>query len=246
MFDINEPPTDINISNYTVAENADSGTIVGKLNVKDPDSGQTHSCVLLDDAQNTFALINDILQVKQNKLLDFERSNKLSVLIQCDDSGFPKQSLKKQISIFINDVNEQPTSISISKTTVAENAVNEFVGTLQTSDPDAKDNIFIYKLMKGEDYFMLKKGKQLFTKVDLNYEKKNSYQIEIRSTDSEGKDTMIILRKPLLNCREDILQVFSFTINKIKNINFFNIFQDFGYPVTLPLALLTEMIHRPI
>ena len=205
MFDINEPPTDINISNYTVAENADSGTIVGKLNVKDPDSGQTHSCVLLNDAQNTFALINDILQVKQNKLLDFERSNKLGVLIQCDDSGFPKQSLKKQISIFINDVNEQPTSISISKTTVAENAVNEFVGTLQTSDPDAKDNIFIYKLMKGEDNFMVKKGNQLFTKVELNYEKKNSYQIEIRSTDSEGKDTMINSRKPLINCKRCLL-----------------------------------------
>lgn len=146
-----------------------------------------------DDAQNTFELVNDVLKVKESKLLDFERSNTLSVLVQCDDSGIPKQSLKKQISLIIRDVNERPLSISLSKSTVAENSMNEFVGTLTTNDPDAKDNFFIYKLMKGEDSFMIM-GNRLFTKIKLNYEKKNSYQVEIRSTDSEGNTYFALVK----------------------------------------------------
>ena len=193
MFDINEPPTDINLSNHTVAENSKVGTVIGNISVEDPDRGQTHACVLLDNAQNTFELVNDLLKVKTNTFLNFERANIISVLIQCDDSGIPKQSFKKQLSIIIADVNERPVFMSLSKATVAENAANEFVGTLQTIDPDAKDKLFNYKLLNGANHFVLK-GNQLLTKIELNYEKKNAYEIEVRSTDSGGNVNFQVIK----------------------------------------------------
>ena len=174
------------LSNNTVAENALPGTVIGNLIVSDPDSDQTHSCKLVDDAQNTFELNNNILTVKTTTLLNFERASTTSILASCRDSGFPAETLTKQLTIVIDDVNEKPIALTMSRTTVAENAADELVGILTTSDPDISDTLFTYTLVKGSDQFVLKNEQQLFTKDELNFEKKNSYDIRLRSTDRGG------------------------------------------------------------
>ena len=204
MFDINEPPTDINLSNYTVAENANVGTVIGNLSIEEPDRGQTHVCILLDDPLNTFEILGNLFKVKQNVFLNFERANIMSVLVQCVDSGIPKQSFKKQLSVVIADLNERPFSMSISNARVAENSANRSIGTFRTMDPDG-DVQFNYKLLRGTEYFALRSN-ELLTKIKLNYEKKNSHEIEVRSTDSGG----IISKFPNTLCICKLLGVKSY------------------------------------
>ncbi|HUG67768.1 MAG TPA: hypothetical protein VMM76_08445 [Pirellulaceae bacterium] len=41
--DLNEAPTELALSNDTIAEDAANGTIVGALSTTDPDAGNTHT-----------------------------------------------------------------------------------------------------------------------------------------------------------------------------------------------------------
>lgn len=184
--DVNEPPVSISLSKAMVVENAKSETIVGKINVKDPDRNQIHFCNLLKNSFNTFKISENILKVKENKYLNYEFITIMYVFVQCNDSGTPMQSIKKQLSINITDVNERPHYLSLSNYRVAENAANKLVGTLRTRDPDQIDVKFFYELVRGMEFFILITN-QLFTKTQLNYEKKSSYEIEIRSTDCAGR-----------------------------------------------------------
>ena len=85
------------------------------------------------------------------------------------------------------DFNRNPTDISLSSTSIAENAgINATVGTLSTTDPDAGDT-FTYSLVTGtddtdNDSFNIS-GNSLRATSSFDFETKSSYTIRIRSTD---------------------------------------------------------------
>ena len=185
IADVNEQSISISLSKNTVAENAGLGTIIGEINVEDPDRGQTHSCALLRNPFDTFEISGNVFKVKQNMYLNYEFKSVMDVIIQCNDSGLPMQSIKKELSIKVTDVNERPQYLSMSNYRVPENSANKLVGTLKTRDPDKNDVKFHYELVRGMDFFTLVNNK-LFTKIEFNYEKRRSYGIEIRSTDCAG------------------------------------------------------------
>ena len=198
VIDINEPPTDINLSNNTIVENSKIGTIIGHLTVSDPDHNQTHSCALIRNPFQTFEITSTLssgnrdqfflLTVMQNLYLNYEFVKDMDIVIQCNDSGIPIQSFKKQFNINVTDINERPHHLYISNYRVGENyAAGKLVGTFQTRDLDIWDNHFHYKLLRGTNYFRLVKNR-LFTKITFDYEKRDSYEIEIRSSDSAGKN----------------------------------------------------------
>lgn len=162
--------------------------------MSDPERDQTHSCALLENPFQTFEIILtssagkdlSIIRVKQNMYLNYEFVSVMDVVVQCNDSGIPMQSFQKQFTINITDVNDRPHYLSISNYRVAENAAaGELVGTFRTRDSDRWDVHFDYELVRGKDYFQLVKN-QLFTKITFDYEKRDSYRIAIRSTDSAG------------------------------------------------------------
>jgi len=205
VIDINEAPADILLSSYSIIENAPSKTIVGRISVQDPDNTntvkQSHTCRLTDNAQNTFEVSNNAeIRVVDNTLLDYERSNYINVFIECKDSGVPSLSLKKQITITVQDVNEKPTGITISKISVAENEKNEVVGTLRGIDPDKLDQKFRYTLMNELDVFVVN-GSKVLTKIPLNYETRKSYRIGVKVIDHGGKKCFLV--------REEIFADFS-------------------------------------
>jgi Ca2+-binding RTX toxin-like protein len=72
----NRPPTDIALSNATVAENSADDTVVGTLSAQDPDTGETFTYSLVDDAGGLFAISgNDIVVAGA---LDFETARCLA------------------------------------------------------------------------------------------------------------------------------------------------------------------------
>ena len=53
----------------------------------------------------------------------------VNISIRCEDSGRPVQSIEKWFVINVQDVNERPTSISLSNSFVAENTPPGGIGT---------------------------------------------------------------------------------------------------------------------
>ncbi|MDA1013984.1 MAG: tandem-95 repeat protein, partial [Planctomycetota bacterium] len=93
----NEAPTDIGLSNASVAEDAVGGTI-GVVSVTDPDAGDTHTLSVSD---NRFEVVNGELRLKSAQSLDYESTPTVSLTITATDSGSPALSLTKPFTITV-------------------------------------------------------------------------------------------------------------------------------------------------
>jgi len=127
----NDPPSDIALSNSSVAENQPAGTNVGTLSATDQDAGATHTFALVagagDEDNAKFQISGSTLQTAQS--LDFEADSSLSVRVRADDGA--GGTFEKVFTITVTNVNEAPTDIALSNSSVAENEpVGTTVGTL--------------------------------------------------------------------------------------------------------------------
>ena len=99
----------------------------------------------------------------------------------------------KAVAITVTNVNETPTDIALSSSSVAENqSSGTTVGTFSTTDPDT-GNTFTYTLVSGTGdtdnaSFTIESG-VLKTAASFDYETKSSYSIRVRSTDQGGLST---------------------------------------------------------
>ena len=186
----NEVPTDISLKDNNIPENSSTGTTVGQLSTTDPDTGNTFTYTLVSGAGDTN---NSSFYISGNKILssevfNYEVKNTYSVRVRSTDQG----GLYREESFTINvtNVNETPTNISLSNSSIDENvATGTTVGTLSTTDPDA-GNTFTYTLVIGagdtnNGSFYID-GTTLKSKEVFDYETKNSYTIRVRSTDQGG------------------------------------------------------------
>jgi Ca2+-binding RTX toxin-like protein len=93
-------PTDILLSNNSVAENSAAGTIVGALSDVDPDFGDTASYSLLDDAGGRFAIDSGTLVVAG--ALDYESATSHQVTVQVTDAV--GHTFSKLFTVNVTDV----------------------------------------------------------------------------------------------------------------------------------------------
>ncbi len=184
---LNERPTDIVLSSLTVAENQPVGTVVGTFSATDPNVGETftYSLVAGTGATDNSSFTVDGNQLKTAGIFDYEAKNNYSVRIQVSDSA--NNLYEKAFTINISDVNEAPTDISLSPTSVEENQPSGTkVGTLSATDPDAGSS-FTYSLVGGagstDNSGFSIAGDKLQTNSPFDYETKNSYSVRIRVTD---------------------------------------------------------------
>ena len=190
VVDVNETPTDIALSNATVAENSVTGTVVGELSSSDPDAANTFTYTLVSgdgDAGNaTFMIVGGQLQV--NGSLDFENQDTYSVRVRTTDQN--NLFFEKNFVITVTDVNETPTDLALSPATVAENsALNTAIGTLTSTDQDS-GNTFTYTLVNGDgaenNGSFLIVGDQLQVNTALNFETQDTYSVRVRTADQNG------------------------------------------------------------
>ncbi|MBL4864639.1 MAG: cadherin-like domain-containing protein, partial [Rhodobiaceae bacterium] len=102
--DVNEGPTDIALSNASVAENA-AGAVVGTLSTTDVDAGDSHTYAV-DDAR--FEVVGGELKLKAGVSLDHEAADSVDVTVTTTDSGGATYS--ETFSIAVGDVNEGPAA----------------------------------------------------------------------------------------------------------------------------------------
>ncbi|MDB9535207.1 DUF4347 domain-containing protein [Dolichospermum planctonicum CS-1226] len=192
VSNVNETPTNLTLSNNTVAENQVIGTVVGNLTTADPDTGNTFTYSLVvgtgDTNNSLFTISNN--QLTTNAVFDFEAKNSYSIRIKTTDQG--GLSFERQLTIGVNNVNEAPTDITLSNNllTVAENqSIGTVIGDFITVDPDG-GNTFTYSLVSGagdiDNALFSTSNSQLKTNTVFDYETRNRYNIRVRSTKQDG------------------------------------------------------------
>jgi VCBS repeat-containing protein len=189
---VNDTPTDIALSNTSVAENQPSGTAVGDLSTTDADTADTHTYTLVagvgSSGNASFQIVDNHLQTAAS--LNFEGQPSYAIRVRTTDNGSPNLFFEKQFTITVTNVNEAPTDIALSNATVAENVPNgTTVGTASTTDPDAA-NTFTYTLVGGtgstNNATFTFAGNALNVVAPIDFETTPSLSIRVRSTDQGG------------------------------------------------------------
>jgi hypothetical protein len=187
--------TQLVLSASTVAENGSGGEFVGTLSIVGPGFTGPVTYSITSDPSLKLEIAGaglDELRVKAATTIDFETNPSFSVDLQGVDStvGTPKTFAKSAV-ITITDVNEAPTNIDLSGTTVVDTAADgTVIGVLSNPlDPDAGDT-FTWAIAPGGDPsgnfevvetdFRVKTGNTLDNSVDA------SHSVTFRVTDAGG------------------------------------------------------------
>ncbi|MDC0485365.1 cadherin repeat domain-containing protein, partial [Gammaproteobacteria bacterium] len=175
----------IQLDVYGVDENS-AGANVGTLTVSDPSVTGDISYVLTGDDADQFEVVDGLLKLKATVSADFETKSSYSLTVTA--TGADNTSVEATLIINVNDLNDAPTSVSVSgNLSINENEEGASVGTLTTSDQDAGDT-FSYSISGADaDLFEVVDGAlKLKTNVAANYEIQSTYSITITSTDAAG------------------------------------------------------------
>lgn len=123
MTNVNEAPTDINLSSTIIDENQPIGTAVGSLTTADPDGGDSFTYTFvsgLGDTDNSNFTISGN-ELRTASVFDYETKNSYSIRVRSTDSG--GAFFEKAFLITINDVFEDPVP-TITATTPINHAIN--------------------------------------------------------------------------------------------------------------------------
>ncbi|MEZ5670021.1 MAG: cadherin domain-containing protein [Alphaproteobacteria bacterium] len=98
----------------TVTEGAADGTFVAKVSATDPDSGETFTYSLTDDAGGRFAIdaTSGQITVANSALLDYETSTSHQISVQVTDSG--GNTYGETYTIDLADGNDAPTDLTMA------------------------------------------------------------------------------------------------------------------------------------
>ena len=160
--------------------------MVSTLDAVDPDTGETFTYELLNDPSGNFEVVGNEVRVKEGADIDFESDESHGILIQVTDSG--GNSYQENVTINVGDLNEAPTDITFSDTSVDENSAGgTVVATLQSIDQDSGES-FSYELVRDASGHFEIVGDKLVVKegADIDYETQSVHELTVKVTDSEG------------------------------------------------------------
>jgi gliding motility-associated-like protein len=186
----NTAPTNISLSTATVNENNLAGAGIIDLTAIDANIGEVFTYTLVagtGDTDNASFTINGS-SLRAVAAFDFETKTSYSFRLKVTDKG--GLSFEKEFTITVTNVNEAPTALALSNTSVLENAASgTTVGTLAGTDADAGDT-HTYTLVTGtgstDNASFTITGTTLSTAAVFNFEAKNSYAVRVRVTDAGG------------------------------------------------------------
>ena len=185
LQDVNEKPTNITLSNRSVQENKPTGMLIGQLTVSDPERQQSHVCSLTDSANGKVALSKNQLTVGSAGV-NYEDASSLSVRVLCRDPG--GLAVEDTFVILVQDVNEGPTSISLSNDKVQENQKGgTVVAQITVTDPDNEKNrvqSFTLSISSSDPNLPFQiQNNSLVTKRPLDYENSAQWLVRVTAKD---------------------------------------------------------------
>ena len=188
VTEVNDDPTNIPLSSQAVAENQATGTAVGNFSTTDTDSSTfTYSLVAGggDTGNGSFTIVG--AQLRTAAVFDAETQSSYSIRVQTDDGEGGQ--FQKTFTITVTDVNDDPTNITLSSQSVAENqATGTAVGNFSTTDTDS--STFTYTLVAGagatDNGSFAISGNVLQTAAVFDAETQSSYSIRVQTDDGAG------------------------------------------------------------
>jgi Ca2+-binding RTX toxin-like protein len=190
VADLPDPPTDLALSNTSIEENVGDNFAFATITSTDPDVGDTVTYTLVenfgDNAAFTIVEQDGAFRLVINQSPNFEAKPSYSVKIRATDSNglFTEETF----TISITDVNEPPTTISLSNNQVFEDVPDNFtVGNFSNNDPDANET-HTYTLVEGfgDNAAFTIAGNSLILKQSPDFDTKQTYSIQVRLTDKGG------------------------------------------------------------
>ncbi|XP_062332865.1 protocadherin alpha-8-like [Osmerus eperlanus] len=201
IMDVNDNSPEISVTSLInpVKEDADIGTVVALITVKDADGGKNGitNCKLLGSLpfKLKYNYKNDYSIVVDGPL-DRESVSQYNVTITATDEGTPPLSSTSVITVYISDVNDNAPRFlgPVINCYVKENSpVGAVLYTMTALDPDMDDNAKItYSLVNS-----LSKSISITSAVNVNsetgeivslqsfnYEELKTFQFEVQATDS--------------------------------------------------------------
>lgn len=182
---VDNPVTDILLSNDTVAENSSIVKPIGNFTAIGGDDFTNFALVGSNNDNNKFTILLGDLFLRS--ALDFE--TKANLVIDVQARNLSGQSFTKRFTINVTDANDPPHAINLSNNRIDENQpAGTTVGTLSSADVDAGDS-HTYALVAGagadNDLFRIE-GDILKTNAPLDFENKPIFTVGIASTDNRG------------------------------------------------------------
>lgn len=204
----NAAPYDLTISSDSVMENS-VNAYVGKFTAYDEDVNDEHTYHIVSD---TISYDNNYFEISGDSLYtihgpDYETKEYYSVLIEVRDG---RNAYRELVNIRIFDENESPYGLTLSYDSITENSpINTEIGLLLGLDEDAVDSLY-YEFTAGDgindvdNHLFSIDGDKLLTNVVPDYEKNQSYYINIKVIDQHGLEFV----QPLVIHVKDIDDVF--------------------------------------
>jgi hypothetical protein len=186
VLDVNETPYGLTLSNNTQNENTATGTTIGTFTGLDVDAGETFTYALTGTGNdNSSFTLSSAGVLKNDIVFNYESKSSYTIEVTVTDSG--NNTYTGTFTILVLDVNEAPSSIQLSNSSIDENTpTGSTIGTLSTTDPDA-NNTFTYTLVAGtgdaDNGSFTIDGDVLKSNAVFDYETDNSLNIRVRSTD---------------------------------------------------------------
>jgi hypothetical protein len=182
IVNVNDAPTNITLSKSTIAENAGANAVVGTLAGVDPDAGSTLTFSLPVGLNNNSLFNVSGNSLRANASFNFEALSTYVVTVRVSDGAL---TLDKSFTIGVTNVNEAPTNITLSNSSVVENAgANAVVGTLAGVDPDAVSSLtFSLPVGLNSNSLFNVSGNSLRANASFDFETLASYLITVRASD---------------------------------------------------------------
>ncbi|SNS80670.1 Por secretion system C-terminal sorting domain-containing protein [Ekhidna lutea] len=207
---VNSVPTAIELSTTAIDEHIAAGSSVATISAVDVDENDTHAFQLVagdgtnDADNNKFLIDGNQLVIKQAP--SFETQASYNIHVSASDS---EGSVAQAFEITVNDINQAPTSISLSVTALDENIqIGATAATIEVTDANLEDS-HTYVLVEGDGTNDVDNGKfviqgnALILISELEFNDQSSVNINLRATDSFG---------------ESLTQAFSLTLNEVLGV----------------------------
>ena len=183
----NSAPTDITLSNTTIAEDSPVGAVVGALAAVDPDNGDSSTFTLINDAGGRFAVSGANLVLA--KAVDYETAQSHTVTVEVTDSA--GNSFEKDLTIGVTDVAPgTPTDANSDANSVVEGAASGTEVGITALASDINGGTVTYSLDDDAGgRFAIDPNTGVVTVADgsgLDANLAPSYTITVRASDPSG------------------------------------------------------------
>jgi hypothetical protein len=140
ITDLNEAPTFLQPTTFTISENRPVGYVVGDLNSIDPEGNNVTFSIVGGDPNAQFAINpNTGVITVAKSTIDFESTPQFQLQVRAQDDGAPANGRTQAVTVNIANLNEAPTFLQPTTFAVAENSANStLVGTVRTVDPEGQ------------------------------------------------------------------------------------------------------------